>query len=219
MERQLSMFEPTDYIKGIAGAERRFFATGEIETREQDGKQVFRGYAARFNSWSNDLGGFREKIDPAFFNDVLTNDVRALFNHDPNFVLGRTQSGTLTIGVDDRGLWYEYTDPGTTWSRDLSISINRRDVTQSSFAFSIADNGDKWERVGDGIWERTLLKASALYDVSPVTYPAYNDTSVAGRSKDKVEKELIKQKEKELLADLIEREQFEMRTFFNRNLK
>lgn len=174
-----------DYISAFPNAERRFFASG-IEGRSSDGgAKIFRGYAAKFNSLSEDLGGFRERIAPGFFDKVLGKDVRILKNHDPHYLLARTVSGTAKIGVDQTGLWYEYTDPNTTYSKDLAISIERGDLTQSSFAFNLdyANNtADKWEKGSDGVWIRTLLEASDLYDCSPVTYPAYSDTTVAGRA-------------------------------------
>ena len=173
-----------DYIKNISDkAERRFYGS-PVEVRDNgSGGKVFRGYAALYNSWSNDLGGFIERIAPGAFDNVLgaNPDVRALFNHDPNYVLGRTLSGTLRIGSDSAGLWMEYNDPGTTWSRDLAITMERGDINQMSFAFSLAENGDKLERDGE-IWKRTLTQVSDLYDVSVVTYPAYNDTTVTQKS-------------------------------------
>ena len=157
-----------------------------VETRED--KQMVEGIAAVFNSLSEDLGGFREKIDPSAFNEVLQDDTRALINHEPNLILGRTRSGTLELFVTDEGLGYRYSDPDTSYSRDLQKSMKRGDVTQSSFAFSIPDDGDKWEKDGDS-WIRTITKVKRLYDVSPVTYPAYPDTKVAARSLETREKE------------------------------
>jgi len=183
----------------------------EVRTDEATGKKVVRGWAAVYNSWSNDLGGFVERIAPGFFDKVLSAsmDVRALFNHDPNYVLARTVSGTLRIGTDAKGLWYEYDDPDTTFSRDLLTLMQRGDISQSSFAFSLAENGDKWEKQ-NGQWTRTLLEANGLYDVSPVTYPAYEDTTVAMRSMQTAEKVNPEEQRKlmeEALADLFEAEQ------------
>lgn len=168
-----------DYIKEIPGAERRFAFNG-VECRKTGDSPTFRGYAAKFNTLSNDLGGFRERIAPGFFDQVLGSDVRALRDHEPGLILGRTIAGTCRVGVDDTGLWFEYDDPGTTYSRDLTISINRGDVTQCSFAFSIGEGGDKWDKTDNG-YIRTLIQANGLYDVSVVTYPAYEDTTVAQR--------------------------------------
>lgn len=186
--------------------ERRNYKT-EIELRDHQDEKIVRGYAALYNSDSEDLGGFTERIAPGFFDGVLGDDVRALRDHTPSMVLGRTKSGTLTIGTDERGLWYEYTDPDTSYSRDLLKSMKRGDVDQSSFGFSVEK--DNWEEV-DGRTIRTLLKAGRLYDVSPVTYPAYPDTSVAQRglkeymatSEEALEKD---RKERKAIIDKIDR--------------
>jgi HK97 family phage prohead protease len=158
-----------------------------------------RGYAAVFNKLSNDLGGpsygFHELIQPGAFDYVLKDDVRALFNHDPNFILARSRdgAGTLKIGTDDTGLWYEFEPAQTNAGRDLLVSIKRGDVDQSSFAFTVGMDGEKWtEETKDGkpFALRTITKVARLYDVSPVTYPAYPDASVAVRSLEKFREEL-----------------------------
>ena len=148
-----------------------------IEKRDDDSREVV-GHASVFNSLSEDLGGFRETIAPGAFDDVLQDDVRALFNHDPNMILARTKSGTLTLSVDERGLQYRFNAPDTTAGRDLMVSLERGDIDQSSFGFRVAD--DEWEN-RDGQVVRTVLKFSRLFDVSPVTMPAYPDTDVAKR--------------------------------------
>lgn len=165
--------------------ERRFLDTGKIELRKASADratQTVRGYAAKFNTLSVPMFGFREQIAPGAFDGVLADDVRALFNHDPNFVLGRTLSGTCRISVDDTGLQYEIDLPDTNCARDLREAITRGDVSQSSFAFSVAPNGDTWDENEDGVIVRTITKFGRLYDVSPVTYPAYPDATVGMRS-------------------------------------
>lgn len=138
------------------------------------------GYAARFNSVSGDLGGFVEQIAPGAFSRALASspDVRALFNHDPNFVIGRTTAGTLTLREDSKGLWMEAQPPDTQWARDMATSIARGDINQMSFGFSVPKGGDMWGRQDDGTPLRTLVTVD-LFDVSPVTYPAYDSTSVS----------------------------------------
>lgn len=175
--------------------EIRVLPNSNIEVRSSDdGKVVVRGYAAVFNSESEDLGGFVEEIEPGFFDEVLSDDVRALINHDQNMVLGRTTAGTLRIGQDERGLWYEYDDPNTTYSADLVKSMQRGDVTQSSFGFIVRSGGARMveeKRDGRTMFKRILKKGGAerLFDVSPVTYPAYPDTTVAKRSLEAITKE------------------------------
>lgn len=141
------------------------------------------GYGAVFNQRSEVLGGvFVEEIAPGAFDDVLGDDVRALFNHDPNFVLGRTLSKTLALSIDARGLAYSITPPDTQTVRDLVLApLKRGDISGSSFAFRIAPGGEEWREEG-ALVVRTITRFRSLLDVSPVTYPAYPDTQAAQRS-------------------------------------
>ena len=151
----------------------------EFRVENKEGKAQISGYAAVFNELSDDLGGFREKIQPGAFSEAIVNDdVRALWNHDSNYVLGRNKAGTLKLSEDERGLHYEVDLPDTQWAKDLSESIKRGDVTQSSFGFMV--DSDEWSKQ-DGETVRTLTKVT-LFDVSPVTYPAYPQTSTSARS-------------------------------------
>jgi len=164
--------------------ERRFTPASEMRIVKEGGKPArIAGYAALFNSRSLDLGGFVETLAPGAFTAALEkdHDVRALFNHDPNLVLARTKSGTLRLKQDTKGLWIEADLPDTQVGRDLQISMERGDVDQMSFAFDVADGGDMWATADDGLYERVIGQVDNLYDVSPVTYPAYPDTSVALR--------------------------------------
>ena len=160
--------------------ENRETRLGTIELRDDDGERRISGYAAVFNTLSENLGGFREQIAPGAFDPVMDNDVRALFNHEPHLILGRTTADTLSLETDDHGLRYQIDPPDTQYARDLIKSIERKDVTQSSFAFWVED--DKWDEDDEGRVIRTIKQFRRLYDISPVTYPAYPDTSVAARS-------------------------------------
>jgi HK97 family phage prohead protease len=135
---------------------------------------TFTGYAAKFDTRSHDLGGFVETIRSGTFARAIREgqDVRALINHDPGLILGRTVSGTLKLAEDSTGLHYEVDAPDTSYARDLAESMQRGDVTQSSFGFRVRQ--DDWQKEGRGRL-RTLLDVD-LTDVSPVTYPAYEDT-------------------------------------------
>lgn len=139
------------------------------------------GHAAVFNRMSEDLGFFREKIEPGAFKQTLADkdDVRALFNHDPNNVLGRSTAGTLRLKEDDEGLRVEIDPPDTQLARDLMVSIDRGDVSQMSFGFETRK--DEWDHSDKQNPVRTLVDVK-LYDVSPVTFPAYPDTDVAARA-------------------------------------
>jgi HK97 family phage prohead protease len=158
--------------------ERRAFEVEELRMVEGDEPEIM-GYAAVFNAASEDLGGFTEKIQRgAFTKSLLGDDIRALFNHDPNYVLGRNRSGTLNLEEDEQGLRIRVKVPNTQWARDLVESIRRGDISQMSFAFRTIK--DEWEKVEN----KTIrtLKEVKLFDVSPVTYPAYPQTSAAVRS-------------------------------------
>ena len=161
--------------------ERRF--TGNCELRaivpETGGRAKIAGHAAVFNSLSEDLWGFREKIAPGAFASALgKSDIRALLNHDPNFVLGRMKNGTLRVQEDETGLAVEIDPPETAWADDLLVSIGRGDISQMSFAFRVGE--ESWETV-DGANIRTILRFDEIFDVSPVTYPAYPETDVSLR--------------------------------------
>ena len=159
--------------------ERRTMRLTELRAQETDGAPVIRGYAAVFDVLSEDLGGFRERIRPGAFAASLHHaDVRALWNHNPDYVLGRTKSNTLRMVEDANGLAIEIDPPETTWGRDLMTSIKRGDVDQMSFGFRTVR--DEWTN-DTGAVIRTLLEVE-LFDVSPVTYPAYPQTSVNARA-------------------------------------
>ena len=144
------------------------------------------GYAALFNVRSQNMGSdaspFHEIILPGAFDDVLTGDVVSLFNHNPDLILARSNSGkgTLALSVDSVGLKYQFEAPETTVGNDLLESIKRGDVCGSSFAFTVADGGDTWTPEGKGTL-RTITKIGRLYDASPVVNPAYADTTVTAR--------------------------------------
>jgi len=159
--------------------ERRYL-TQEFRV-SQDGPPIISGYAAVFDTSSADMG-WTEEIDPHAFDAVMaTNpDVRALWNHNPDFVLGRTKAGTLSLSLDARGLAYSITAPDTTVARDLVTSMKRGDVTQSSFGFICAR--DQWTDEPDGSVTRRILEFAELIDVSPVTFPAYDAATSGVRS-------------------------------------
>jgi len=160
--------------------ELRTFEMQELRAVAKDDDKTPRitGYAAVFNKWSEDLGGFKEKISPGAFRETLkTADVRALFNHDPNYVLGRTSAKTLSLEENNTGLKVQITPPGTQWADDLLVSINRGDISQMSFGFRVIE--DDWHDKPSGI--QRVIQEVELFDVSPVTFPAYPQTSVALR--------------------------------------
>ena len=159
--------------------ERRSFPIREIRATDGDNPKIS-GYAAVFDELSENLGGFYERIQRgAFANTLNTADVRALWNHDSNYPLGRSRAGTLVLSEDETGLAFEIDPPETSYAKDLLVSMRRGDVDQMSFGFITVR--DKWEQIGGQVI-RTLLEVE-LFDVSPVTYPAYPTTSATVRSK------------------------------------
>ncbi|HEY0838791.1 MAG TPA: HK97 family phage prohead protease [Vulgatibacter sp.] len=137
------------------------------------------GYAAMFDREAVIAGFFREKIAPGAFAGALAGDVRALWNHDTNHVLGRTKAGTLRLSEDETGLRVEIDPPDTQLGRDLLISVQRGDISQMSFAFRAIR--EEWEEREGEMPLRTIVEAE-LFEVSPVTFPAYEDTEISARS-------------------------------------
>jgi len=178
-----------DYIHKFENAERRFL--GEpIELREE-GSRTITGYAAVFNKDSEDMGGWVERIAPGAFDDVLSDPAMVLFNHDPNLVLARN-GVNATLSVDEVGLKYSYEAPNTTLGNDVLELVRTKTIDKSSFAFTVKEQvRSAPENKGDKAI-RTITKVARLYDVSPVTYPAYPDTTVGQRcfDMDKREEEL-----------------------------
>lgn len=176
--------------------ERRFVrpsAKPRIETRA-DGSKLIVGYGAVFYR-AGDVGteyelwpGLVERIGPTAFNRALAErqDVRGLYNHNPSHILGRTASGTMRLSVDDVGLRYELDFADTQLYRDLAISLERGDIDGSSFGFVARTR--RYESLDDRN-EIMWIDDADLFDVGPVTYPAYTATSAEIRS---VSAELVK---------------------------
>lgn len=161
----------------IEKPEKRTFELQRVEIRAgQDGKKVLRGHAAVFDKLSVNLGGFREYVRPgAFANSISTDDIRSLWNHNTDIVLGRNLAKTLTLSEDKEGLAVELLLPDTQAGRDAEVSVSRGDVTQMSFSFRTLK--DRWF-VEEEEERRELLEVK-LYEVSPVTFPAYPDTDIS----------------------------------------
>ncbi|OGN96130.1 MAG: hypothetical protein A2Y89_07045 [Chloroflexi bacterium RBG_13_51_18] len=185
------------------GQEIRTYEIDSLEVREAGegkGKKIA-GHAAVFGKLSEDLGRFREIIEAGAFADTIKHDdIRALFNHIPSYILGRNKAGTLVLEEDERGLYFEIDMPDTQYARDLMVSIGRKDISQCSFAFRVeGKKGEHWEVDGKeceaadafmAMWDGEKHKIirhvdkARLYDVSPVTYAAYPQTDVKTRAAD-----------------------------------
>ena len=159
---------------------------------EEGGPPRIVGTAIVFGELSEDLGGFREVIEPGALDEALgRSDIRVLFNHNPDFILGRVRAGTARLRVTERGLEYEVDVPDTTVGRDVLESIRRGDVTGNSFSFTVAE--DEMERRGDGTTIRRVLRIAEIYDVGPVVYPAYPQTVVSARALEAARREAAEQ--------------------------
>ncbi len=160
--------------EALSKIETRVF-TNEFEVREDGDGMTLTGYAARFNEPSEPLP-FIERIKPGAFKRSINsrNDIKLLWNHNTDMVLGSTRAGTLTLKEDEIGLRVVATLPDNTWGRDAKVSIQRGDVTGFSFGFTVPAGGDSWSADGT---ERTL-KSVRLMEVSTgVAFPAYPSTN------------------------------------------
>ena len=168
--------------------ERRF--TPAAVQRRANGQTTIVGHAAVFYDGTPATeyelyAGLVERVMPGAFNRAIhEDDVAALFNHNPDCILGRTTAGTCRLTTDDKGLRYEIDPPDTQAGRDVLVSLDRRDITGSSFGFVV--RAQKWIDQEDGTTIRELHDV-ALYDVSPVVFPAYGGTSAGIRSAGEIE--------------------------------
>ncbi|MDR9795223.1 HK97 family phage prohead protease [Aeribacillus pallidus] len=158
----------------------RSLQTNITATRaEQDNEMYIEGYFAVFNTETELWRGAFESIAPEAFDETLSNDIRALINHDTNLVLGRNKAGTLELKVDSRGLWGRIKiNPNDTDAVNLYERVKRGDVDQCSFGFNILEEDVEYREDGTVKW---TLKKVELHEVSVVTFPAYEETGVQAR--------------------------------------
>ena len=184
--------------------EKRIYNFTKVEVRaDASGDSIIDGYASVFNKDSLDLGGFIETVNPEAFNRTLVEnpDVRALFNHDSGELLGRTVSKTLTLSVDENGLRMSLRLPNTGKGPYIKEMITRGDLSAMSFGF--VTRKDKWD-FNSTPNRRELLDVD-LFEVSPVTFPAYPDTSLAVRSMEMAKNNTISEDQRAMmLNDLFE---------------
>ena len=151
-----------------------------FKTRDADGKLYIEGYFAVFDSPYPLWDGAEEVIKPGAFEGVLTQDVRALVNHDTTLVMGRTTAGTLLLKQDETGLWGQIEiNRDDTDAMNLYARVQRGDVSQCSFGFDI--ERETFVDLGDGRCRWEIEKVNPLYEVSVCTFPAYEATSVSAR--------------------------------------
>lgn len=166
--------------------EQRFvdiLANVEARAEGESSARVIAGYGAIFNSWSNPIWWFKEQVAPGAFEGADFSRCIACFNHDVNTVMARYSAGTLKLSVDEKGLYFEFEVPNTTIGNDLYENIRLGNISQCSFKFIVEE--DEWKYALDDseqFDERIITKISQVLDVSPVVYPAYEETSLEARS-------------------------------------
>lgn len=168
------------------------FNAEKFNTRDEDGNLYIDGYFAVFGSFYELWQDAFETIDPGAFDETIGDDVRALINHDTTLVLGRTTAGTLTLKVDERGLWGSVLiNQNDTDAMNVYARVQRGDVSQCSFGFDILEEKREERNDGSTVW--TLLRVK-LYEVSVCTFPAYTETGVEAR---KAELETVRKRKME----------------------
>lgn len=162
----------------------------KFQTREDDGKLFIEGYFAVFNSNYEIAPGMSESIAPGAFDHTLSGDIRALINHDTTLVLGRTKARTVELRTDAHGLWGKIEiNPKDGDAMNLYARVERGDVDQCSFGFDIISQETDFRDDGSVHWTITEVE---LYEISPCTFPAYEETNISARAKER--DDLLKRK-------------------------
>ena len=167
--------------------EQRMISTAELralptDQDEQPSNQI-EGYAVVFNQPSKDLGGFVEVIDPSALDGVDLSQVVMLDQHDYSKPLASVKNGTLKLDVDDKGLHFVATlDDSVSYAKDALANVKNGNVDSMSFRFDLDDGGDAFTKDENGQVTRTIKQLKDLFEISPVTVPAYDGTQVDTRS-------------------------------------
>lgn len=155
----------------------------QFNTRDDGGNLAIEGYFAVFDSNYEIAPGMSESIAPGAFDKTLSGDIRALINHDTTLVLGRTKANTLQLRTDSHGLWGHIDiNPNDSDAMNLYNRVQRGDVDQCSFGFDIISEETDFREDGSIHW---TIKEVELYEVSPCTFPAYEETNIAARAKER----------------------------------
>lgn len=155
----------------------------EFKTREDGENLAIEGYFAVFDSVYEIAPGMSESIAPGAFDNTLSGDIRALINHDTTLVLGRTKANTLQLKADNHGLWGHIDiNRNDTDAMNLYNRVQRGDVDQCSFGFNIVNEETDFREDGSVHW---TIREVELFEVSPCTFPAYEETNIAARSRER----------------------------------
>lgn len=163
----------------------------QLRSLDEPESRIVSGYAVKFESESQDIGYIEIVKKGAITEETIMNsDIFARYNHDENTVLARSRygEGTLTLELREDGLYYEFEAPHTAIGDELLEHLKRGEITTSSFAFTIAPDGEKWYKREDGTLVREITYIDRLFDVSPVFEPAYLATSCSKRALEMVNK-------------------------------
>lgn len=164
-------------------AEKRYIKFHDIETRSADDEMIVEGYFAVFNENYQVWADATESIAPGAFTDALGGDIRALYNHNDDQILGRTSAGTLELREDEKGLWGRIQiNPKDTEAVNVYERIKRGDITGCSFGFEI--ESERTDILPDGGVHWTIERVNPLYEVSPCVFPAYEQTSIESRGRE-----------------------------------
>ena len=159
--------------------------SGLVLESRSGGEEILRGYAIVYDKLSLDLGGFREVIRPGAFDKILSRqrgrvDLVSYYNHEPNMILGRESAGTLEVFSDKRGVGFVLTSPGgTSYGNDLLVNVRRKNIKGASFAFTVDQKGQRFSQLDEKTSLREIVDATGLFELGPVTNPAYVQTSIA----------------------------------------
>lgn len=173
----------------------------EFNTRDDSGNLSIEGYFAVFDSNYEIAPGMSESIAPGAFDNTLSGDIRALINHDTTLVLGRTKANTLQLKTDAHGLWGHIDiNPNDTDAMNLYNRVQRGDIDQCSFGFNILNEETDFRENGDIHW---TIKEVELFEVSPCTFPAYEETNIAARERER--ETLMKRKSEAWKVDMLKK--------------
>ena len=166
--------------------QNRYLKFGEVTTRADDeGNPILEGYFVRYDDIYKICEGATESIARGAFSESINGDVRALYNHNSDIILGRTSSNTLELRDTDVGLWGRILiNPKDSQAMDAYERVKRGDITGCSFGFDIAPDGEETRVNEDGSVHWTITKVNPLYEISPCVFPAYEATSVSARAHD-----------------------------------
>jgi len=174
------------------GTKRMKCVPGEFRSAEENGKRYIEGLFAVFNSDYNIGPGMSESVDPHAFDETINDDIRCLADHDTRIVLGRTSANTFEVSITSRGLWGRVlVNPNDQEAMNVLARVDRGDITQASFGFDILEEETEFREDGSVHW---TIKKVKLYECSIVAFPAYEDTELDARTK---EKEILMKREAE----------------------